>query len=84
LFKPAARSKLREEIDSWLSFVESLKPEDKQLFNDMVHEAQNYLDFVEYCEGDNNTTEAFLLGLLVSNQKTINSLSKRIEIIKGK
>lgn len=78
LFKP---SKLRQEIESWVTFVESLTLEDRQLFKDMVQEAWNYLDSVEFCK-DEYTTEAFFLGLLISDQKTINSLSNQIAIMK--
>jgi hypothetical protein len=74
-------SKLSQEIDSWGPFVESLALEDRELFKDMVQETWNYLDSVEFCK-DEYTTEAFILSLLIGNQKAINSLSNKIGIMK--
>jgi hypothetical protein len=78
LFKP---SESKQEIDSWIPFAESLTLEDRQLFKDMVQEAWNYLDSFEFSKGE-YTTEAFLLSLLIGNQKIINSLSNQICIMK--
>jgi hypothetical protein len=83
-------SKAKEEIDSWIPFVESLETEVRQLFNDMVKEASslNCFDLIEELpKGDDDectTTEAFLLCLLILNQKTMNSISNQIFLIRKK
>lgn len=78
LFEP---SKLKEEIDSWIPFLKFLASEDRQLFKDMIEKAWNYSDSIETCQPE-RTTEAFLLSLLVSEQRTINSLSSQIQIMR--
>lgn len=78
LFKVSA--KLKEEIDSWTPFLESLRPEDRDLFKEMIQRSWDYVDSVEICS-EEYITEAFLISLLVSQQKTINSLSNQIASI---
>jgi hypothetical protein len=75
--------KLKEEIDSWSRFVESLRLEDRELFKNMVQKIWTYSDAVEICK-DEYTTEALLLSILISQQKTINWLTNQIEQYKQK
>ncbi|MHB1907567.1 MAG: hypothetical protein ACYCQJ_01700 [Nitrososphaerales archaeon] len=74
-------NKLKEEIDSWAPFVESLRLEDRQVFRKMIENTWNYSDSIEICK-DEYTTEAFLISILISQQKTINFLSKEMEILR--
>jgi hypothetical protein len=81
--KPSKLMQKREkegEIDSWIPLVDFLPNEDRQLLNDIVQEASNYFNLIECSEGE-YTTDASLLNLLISNQKTINSLSRQIAAI---
>jgi hypothetical protein len=73
--------KLKEEIDSWALFIESLRLEDRELFKSMVQKIWAYSDSVEICK-DEYTTEALLLSILISQQKTINWLTNQIEMYK--
>ena len=75
--------KLKEEIDSWALFVEALRLEDRELFKSMVQKTWNYSDAVEICK-DEYTTEALLLSILISQQKTINWLTSQLELSKNR
>jgi hypothetical protein len=77
LFK--INTKLKDEIDSWTPFLESLKFEDKELFKEMIQKSWDYADSVEVCS-EEHTTETFLISLLVSQQKKINFLENQVEI----
>lgn len=72
--------KLKEEIDSWSLFVESLRLEDRETFKRMVEKIWTFSDSVEICK-DEYTTEAFLLSILVSQQKTIDWLENQIKLL---
>jgi hypothetical protein len=79
-------SKLSEEITSWVPLLESLKDEeDKVLFKEMIEKSLHYSDFVEICADDEQPTitEAFLISILISQQKTINSLSDQVTLLKN-
>jgi bacterioferritin (cytochrome b1) len=72
--------KLKEEIDSWSLFVESLRLEDRETFKRMVEKIWTFSDSVEICK-DEYTTEAFLLSILISQQKTIDWLENQIKLL---
>jgi hypothetical protein len=74
--------KLKEEIDSWSLFVESLRLEDRELFKNMMQKTWAYSNAVEICK-DEYATEALLLSILISQQKTINWLTNQIELYKA-
>jgi bacterioferritin (cytochrome b1) len=73
--------KLKQEIDSWSLFVESLRLEDREVFKSMIQKSWAYSDSVEICR-DEYTTEAFLISLLISQQKTIDWLKNQLEMSK--
>ncbi len=79
LFKVSATAKLKDEIESWTPFLESLRPEDKELFKEMIQRSWDYADSVEVC-GEEYVTEAFLISLLVSQQKKVNFLANQVAI----
>ena len=82
----SSSSKLSEEITSWVPLLESLKDEeDKVLFKEMIEKSLRYSDFVEICTDDEQPTitEAFLISILISQQKTINSLSDQVTLLKN-
>jgi bacterioferritin (cytochrome b1) len=61
--------------------VESLRLEDRELFKSMVQKIWAYSDSIEICR-DEHTTEAFLISILISQQKTINWLANQIELLR--
>jgi len=76
-------SKLKNEIDSWQSFAEALRIEDREVFLKIVEEASQYEDGIENSlEGHN--TEAFLLSILLFQQKKIEELKEFVEARKKK
>jgi len=70
------RPKLVEEVASWKSFAKALRLEDRKLLQEMVENIWSYTDAVENST-EENVTEAFLLGLLISQQKTIDRLLEK-------
>ena len=77
LFRASTTAKLKDEIESWAPFLESLKPEDKELFKEMIQRSWDYVDSVEICS-EEHITESFLISLLVSQQKKINFLANQV------
>ncbi len=71
-------SKFKQEVDSWRSFVQSLRYEDRELFKQMMTKIYAYADAIE-ASGRGYTTEAVLISLLLSQHKTIIWLSKQLE-----
>ncbi|HXQ92172.1 MAG TPA: hypothetical protein VN739_04140 [Nitrososphaerales archaeon] len=69
-------AKLADEIESWRSFAEALRSEDRQLLRRMLEKIWTCSDAVENCK-EGYETEAFLLSLLISQQKTIDLLEKK-------
>ena len=80
--KDPLKSKLKAEIDSWHSFIQSLRFEDRQFLRDMLSKAWRYADAVENSK-EGYTTEAFLVSLLISRQKNINWLEEEISKIRS-
>ena len=70
------KAKLVDEAESWRSFAEALRSEDRQLLRQMLEKIWAYKDAVENCK-EGYETEAFLLSLLISQQKTIDLLEKK-------
>ena len=71
-----AGPKLVEEVKSWRSFAKALRLEDRRLFNEMLEKIWDCADAVENCR-EGYVTEAFLLSLLISQQKTIDQLLEK-------
>ena len=71
-------SKLKQELDSWRKYSQALYNEDKEIFQRMISRLfPAYSDAIEN-SGRGYTTEALLLSLIISQQKTIDLLSKRL------
>ena len=73
--------KLREEVESWRSFAQALRIEDRQLLNQMFEKIWAFDGAVENCK-EGYETEAFLLGLLILQQKTIDRLEEMVEKVR--
>jgi hypothetical protein len=69
------KKKLELEIESWRSFASALRLEDRQLLNRMLEKIWPFTEMVEESK-EGYETEAFLLGLLILQQKTINRLEE--------
>jgi hypothetical protein len=70
-------SKLQDEVQSWRSFARALRIEDRQLLNHVLEKIWPFDGAVESCK-EGYETEAFLLGLLILQQKTIDRLEAMI------
>jgi len=69
------RSKLKEELDAWQKFSSSLLPDDRTAFERAVQNAMQYGEFIEDAPGGHET-EAFLLSVILSQQKKIEELKR--------
>jgi len=85
---PAARRrrggkipKLMQEVESWRSFLYSLRSEDRQLFRELIENIFRYADAVENCDRS-YTTEAFLLSMILFQHRTILQLLRQIKEMK--
>lgn len=72
---------LIKEIESWKGFADSLRAEDRELFNKMLSECFQYATAIN-AKGEPFPTEALLMALLFSQQKLIRRLVKYIEKVK--
>lgn len=73
--KENQRKKLEIEIESWRPFAAALRLEDRQLLNRILEKIWPFTNMVEECK-EGYETEAFLLGLLILQQKTIDRLEE--------
>ncbi|HXQ92043.1 MAG TPA: hypothetical protein VN739_03490 [Nitrososphaerales archaeon] len=69
------RSKLKEELEAWQKFSSSLPPSERAAFESAVENAMQYGDFFEDAPRGHET-EAFLLSILLSQQKKIEELKR--------
>ena len=72
------RQKLLDEVESWKSFAQALRIEDRRLLNSMLEKIWPFDSAVENCK-EGYETEAFLLGLLILQQKMIDRLEELIK-----
>jgi len=75
--------KLRDEVESWRSFARALRIEDRQVLNQMLERIWSFDAAVENCK-EGYETEAFLLGLLILQQKAIDYLEEMAEKLKSR
>jgi hypothetical protein len=71
-------SRTKKEIDTWRTYAEALRLDDRQTLRDMFSSAST-----SYAEAINNAergydTESLLMSIVLDQQKTINWLSARI------
>ena len=66
---------LKLEVESWRPFAKALRLEDRQLLNRMMEKIWPFEGAVERAK-EGYETEAFLLGLLILQQKTIDRLEE--------
>ena len=71
-------SKWKDVLDSWQSFTKKLPTEDREVFLRIIEEASQYEDGIENSVKGHDT-EAFLLSILLAQQKKIQELREFIE-----
>jgi hypothetical protein len=74
-------SKLKQEIDSWRPFWESLTFKHRQAFRDMLFKILEYADMIE-SSGREYTTESLLISLLLNQQERIDRLEDQVRALK--
>ncbi len=72
------KGKLLEEVESWEAFTHSLRLQDRQVLKQLLENIWAFDDMVEKCK-EGYDTEAFLLSLLILQQKTIDQLESLVE-----
>ena len=73
---------LAKEVESWRSFAESLRAEDRGLFIKMLNDCYRYVEAVN-AKGEPFPAEALLMALIFSQHKMIGWLVSRLEGKKG-
>lgn len=73
---------LAKEVESWRSFAESLRAEDRELFIKMLNDCYRYAEAVN-AKGEPFPAEALLMALIFSQHKMIGWLVSRLEGEKG-
>ena len=64
---------LAKEIQSWKSFGDSLRLEDRIFFDKMIHQSYRYLESINV-KGESYATESMMLSLILIQHKMINFL----------
>lgn len=64
---------LAKEIESWKSFAESLRTEDREMFNKMIRQCYKHIKSINL-KGEPYTTEALLMSLILTQHKMIDFL----------
>ncbi len=77
-------SKLKRELDSWKKYSDELYNEDRDTFRQMVEKLwPSYAEAIEK-SGRGYTTEALLISMILSQQRTIDWLARSVEKLKQK
>ena len=64
---------LAKEIESWKLFGETLRSEDRKLFNDMIKQCYKHIRAIN-AKGESNITESFIMSLLLIQHQMIDFL----------
>jgi hypothetical protein len=76
--------RLKEEIDSWRPYAVALRHEDREIFRDMMNAVStSYSAAIAQAERGYDT-EALMISILLSQQKTIKWLSNLLEKLRKK
>ena len=70
-------SRLKDVIDSWQSFARALPDPDREIFLRIIEDASQYEDGIENSVAGHDT-EAFLISILLAQQKKIQELKEFI------
>ena len=66
---------LSKEIESWKAFGDSLRKEDREIFNNMIKQCYRHIKAINV-KGEPYTTEAMLMSLVLSQHQMIEFLLK--------
>jgi len=66
---------LAKEIESWKSFADSLRAEDRNAFNKMVQQCYRHIKSINL-KGEPYTTESLLMSLILTQHQMIDFLLK--------
>ena len=66
---------LSKEIESWKTFANSLRKEDKELFDKMIKDCYKYIKAIQV-KGELYSTQSLLLSLIISQQQMIEFILK--------
>jgi hypothetical protein len=66
---------ISKEIESWKAFEESLREEDRKLFNKMIQQCYRHIRAIQV-KGEPYTTESLLMSLILTQQEMIEFLLK--------
>ena len=66
---------LSKEIQSWKGFGDSLREEDREIFNNMIKHCYRHIKAIN-SKGEPYTTEAMLMSLVLSQHQMIEFLLK--------
>jgi len=66
---------LSKEIESWKTFANSLRKEDKVLFDIMIKDCYKYIKAIQV-KGEFYSTQSLLLSLIISQQQMIEFILK--------
>lgn len=66
---------LAKEIESWRSFGDSLRKEDREIFNKMIHNCYKHIRSINL-KGEQYTTESLLMSLILTQHQMIEFLMK--------
>ena len=66
---------LSKEIESWKGFGDSLREEDREIFNNMIKQCYRHIEAINV-KGEPYTTEAMLMSLVLSQHQMIEFLLK--------
>ena len=66
---------LPKEIESWKAFADSLREEDREIFNSMIKQCYRHINAIN-AKGEPYTTEAMLMSLVLSQHQIIEFLLK--------
>jgi len=76
-------SEVVEEIESWRRFADVLRAEDRELFREMLRLCYEYIPAME-AKASPFPSEPLFMSLLFMQHKTITSLRREIEMLKGR
>ena len=66
---------LAREIEAWKSFADSLRAEDRDVFNKMIHQCYRHIKSINL-KGEPYTTQSLLMSLILTQQQMIEFLLK--------
>ncbi len=66
---------LAKEIESWRVFSDSLRKEDREIFNKMIRQCYKHITAINV-KGEPYTTESLMMSLILTQQQMIEFLLK--------